>query len=102
VPAWRVPSQVSQAFFEAFEMLDVDPKHFEDLKSKSKSVKEPMVVSAEATIYVVDASSWISVDGNPDANRILAQLDILIERQKNKMPAAVPKRSSQRIHAWLD
>ena len=45
-----------------------------------------MAESAEATVYVVDASSWISIDGNPDANRILSHLDILVERGAIKCP----------------
>lgn len=45
-----------------------------------------MAESAEANIYVIDASSWISIDGNPDANRILAHIDMLIERGAVKCP----------------
>ncbi len=45
-----------------------------------------MAESAEASIYVIDASSWISVDGNPDANRILAHIDILVQRGAVKCP----------------
>src|SRR5882724_4755496 len=45
-----------------------------------------MAESAEEVIYVVDASSWISIDGNPDANRILSHLDKLIERGRIKCP----------------
>jgi hypothetical protein len=48
-----------------------------------------MAGSAEEIVYVVDASSWISVDGNPDANRILLHLDILIQRGKVKCPPEV-------------
>ena len=45
-----------------------------------------MAESVEEVIYVVDASSWISIDGNPDANRILSRLDELIERGAIKCP----------------
>lgn len=45
-----------------------------------------MAESAEGVIYVIDASSWISIDGNPDANRILAHLDILIQRGAIRCP----------------
>jgi hypothetical protein len=45
-----------------------------------------MAESAEEIIYVVDASSWISIDGNPDANRILSCLDKLVERGAIKCP----------------
>jgi Domain of unknown function (DUF4411) len=45
-----------------------------------------MAESAEELIYVLDASSWISIDGNPDANRILSCLDRLIERGAIKCP----------------
>lgn len=45
-----------------------------------------MAESAEVIIYVIDASSWISIDGNPDANRILAHADMLIERGAVKCP----------------
>lgn len=45
-----------------------------------------MAESAEEFVYVVDASSWISVEGNPDANRILARIDDLIERGRIKCP----------------
>lgn len=45
-----------------------------------------MAKSAEAVFYVVDASSWISIDGNPDANRILSHLDILVQRGAIKCP----------------
>ena len=45
-----------------------------------------MAESANGIIYVVDASSWISIDGNPDANRILAHLDMLVQSGKIKCP----------------
>jgi hypothetical protein len=45
-----------------------------------------MAESAEETIYVIDASSWISIDGNPDANRILAHIDMLAQRGAVKCP----------------
>src|SRR4051794_26388489 len=45
-----------------------------------------MAEFAKGRIYVIDASSWISIDGNPDANRILSHLDILIERGAIKCP----------------
>jgi len=45
-----------------------------------------MAESAEASVYVIDASSWISVDGHPDANRILAHIDILVQRGVVKCP----------------
>jgi hypothetical protein len=48
-----------------------------------------MAESAEEIVYVVDSSSWISVDGNPDANRILLHLDILIQRGRVKCPPEV-------------
>jgi hypothetical protein len=45
-----------------------------------------MAESAKDIIYVVDASSWISIDGNPDANRILLCIDQLAEQGKIKCP----------------
>jgi hypothetical protein len=45
-----------------------------------------MAESAEEIVYVIDASSWISVEGNPDANRILAHLDMLAQRGAIKCP----------------
>ena len=61
-----------------------------------------MAESAEETVYVVDASSWISVDGNPDANRILLHLDILIQRGRLKCPPEVWKEIRSRyMAAWL-
>lgn len=61
-----------------------------------------MAESAEGIVYVVDASSWISVDGNPDANRILLCLDILIQRGKIKCPPEVwSEVRSQYMAGWL-
>lgn len=61
-----------------------------------------MAESAEEIVYVVDASSWISADGNPDANRILACLDILIERGKIKCPPEVWNEiRSEYMVGWL-
>src|SRR6266851_8939970 len=48
-----------------------------------------MAESAEAKIYVVDASSWISIDGHPAANKILYYLTELIERGAIKCPPEV-------------
>jgi hypothetical protein len=45
-----------------------------------------MAESAEEIVYVIDASSWISIDGNPDANRILAHIDMLATRGAVKCP----------------
>lgn len=61
-----------------------------------------MAESAEAIVYVVDASSWIAVDGDPDANRILAHLDILVERGRIRCPPQVLKEvRSQYMAGWI-
>lgn len=61
-----------------------------------------MAESAEEIVYVVDASSWISVDGNPDANRILLHLDILIQAGKLRCPPEVWREvRSEYMAAWL-
>jgi hypothetical protein len=61
-----------------------------------------MAKSAEAIVYVIDASSWISIDGNPDANRILAAADRLIERGAVKCPPqCLNEVKSAYISAWI-
>jgi hypothetical protein len=61
-----------------------------------------MAESAEASIYVIDASSWISIDGNPDANRILAHIDILVQRGVVKCPPQCLKEvRSAYISGWI-
>lgn len=48
-----------------------------------------MAGSARQKIYVVDSSSWISIEGNPAANRILYFLDEMIDRSEIEMPPEV-------------
>lgn len=61
-----------------------------------------MAESAEDIVYVIDASSWISVDGNPDANRILACLDVLAERGALKCPPqCLNEVRSEYIAGWI-
>ncbi len=61
-----------------------------------------MAGSAEASVYVIDASSWISIDGNPDANRILAHIDILVQRGVVKCPPQCLKEvRSAYIAGWI-
>lgn len=61
-----------------------------------------MAESAEELVYVVDASSWISIDGNPDANRILFHVDILVQSGKIKCPPEIWKEVRSRyVAAWL-
>ena len=61
-----------------------------------------MAGSTEEIIYVVDSSSWISVEGNPASNRILSNLDILIQRGIIKCPPEVwAEIRSEYMVAWL-
>jgi hypothetical protein len=61
-----------------------------------------MAESGEGIVYVIDASSWISIDGNPDANRILAHLAILIERGAIKCPPqALREVRSKYMAGWI-
>jgi hypothetical protein len=61
-----------------------------------------MAESAEEIIYVVDASSWISIDGNPDANRILLHIDKLIEQGKIKCPPiCLNEVRNEYMAAWI-
>jgi hypothetical protein len=61
-----------------------------------------MAESAEERIYVIDASSWISIDGDPDANRILAHLHDLVERGAVKCPLQVLNEvRSEYMAGWL-
>lgn len=61
-----------------------------------------MAESAEEIIYVIDASSWISIDGNPDANRILAHIDMLAQRGSIKCPPqCLNEVRSKYIASWI-
>lgn len=56
------------------------------------------------TIYVVDSSSWISIEGNPAENRILYDLSVLIERGQIKCPPQVWTEIArcERVLAWIE
>jgi len=43
----------------------------------------------DRAIYVVDSSSWISIEGNPAENKILYHLSALIDRGQIKCPPEV-------------
>jgi hypothetical protein len=61
-----------------------------------------MVESGEGVVYVVDASSWISIEGNPGANRILAHLATLVERGAIKCPPqALSEVRSKYMAGWI-
>jgi Domain of unknown function (DUF4411) len=61
-----------------------------------------MAESAEETIYVIDASSWISIEGNPDANRILAHIDALAQRGAIKCPPqCLNEVRSEYLAGWI-
>lgn len=62
-------------------------------------------LNSQSLIYVVDASSWIAIEGHPAQNRILDALARLIERGQIKMPLEgwdEVKDTSPRVSAWLN
>jgi len=54
-------------------------------------------------IYVVDSSSWISIEGNPAQNKILYHLSVLIERGQIKCPPQVwsELERCENVLAWI-
>jgi hypothetical protein len=61
-----------------------------------------MAESAEDIVYVIDASSWISIEGNPDANRILSHLDEVSQRGAIKCPPqCLNEVRSEYVAGWI-
>jgi hypothetical protein len=62
------------------------------------------MAESDRTIYVVDSSSWISIEGNPAENKILYHLSVLIERGQIKCPPQVWSEIErcERVLAWID
>ena len=62
-----------------------------------------MAESAEAIVYVVDASSWISIEGNPAANKILYSLSSMVDRGVIKCPREVADelKHCEYVKGWL-
>ena len=54
-------------------------------------------------VYVIDSSGWISIDGNPDHNRILYFLTKLIELGRIKSPPEVwdELKRCNNVLAWI-
>lgn len=46
-------------------------------------------------IYVIDTSSWLSIEGNPAQNLILSRISILAERGRIKVPPEVIEELTQ-------
>jgi hypothetical protein len=63
-----------------------------------------MVPDARQTNYVVDASSWISIEGHPAQNRILHRVVELIESGRIECPPEAWDEvlKCPWVHAWLD
>jgi len=57
----------------------------------------------DRAIYVVDSSSWISIEGNPAENKILYHLSALIDRGQIKCPPEVwdELERCERVLAWI-
>ena len=61
------------------------------------------MAQSDRTIYVVDSSSWISIEGNPAQNRILYHLGVLIERGQIRCPPQVwsELERCEQVLAWV-
>ncbi len=62
------------------------------------------MVQSDRTVYVVDSSSWISIEGNPAENKILYHLSVLIERDQIVCPPQVWSEIERckRVLAWIE
>jgi hypothetical protein len=62
------------------------------------------MAQSDKVIYVVDSSSWISIEGNPAENKILFHLSVLIERNQIKCPTQVwnELQRCERVMAWIE
>lgn len=63
-----------------------------------------MVPEGPTTIYVVDASSWISIENHPAQNRILHKVAAMIEAGRIECPpeAWAEVQRCPWVHAWID
>lgn len=63
-----------------------------------------MAAPVERLIYVMDTSSWITIEGHPAQNRIIAALQPLIEMGRIKSPPQVWSefRDTSEIFAWIE